>query len=57
MRSNEPDQPNPNLTRILTLGANLIRLNPILDLEGMRAQPDPKTGWVYIGLNPNLNPF
>ena len=48
VRPNEPNQPDPNLTQILTL----------------RAQPYPKMGRVQIvfikyiiGLNPNLNPF
>ena len=31
VRPNEPDQPDPNLTWILTLRANPTQLNPILD--------------------------
>ena len=45
VRPNEPDQPDPNLTRILTLRANPTRLNPILDPDG---QTRPENG---SGLN------
>ena len=34
VQPNEPDQPDLNLTRILTLRANATRLNPSLDPEG-----------------------
>ena len=63
VRPNEPDQPDPNLTRILTLRANPTQLNLILDPEGPTRH---KSGscWVHvgfikyiIGLNLNLNPF
>ena len=54
MRSNQPDQPNPNLTHILTLGANLIRLNPILDLEGTTR---PENGLGLYRVEPKFEPF
>ena len=63
VQPNEPDQPDLNLTRILTLRANATRLNPSLD-PGLGAQPNQKTGGIQIGfikyiigLNPILNPI
>jgi hypothetical protein len=46
VQPNEPNQPDPNLTQILTLRAKPTRLNPILDPEG----PTGKTGWVRFKL-------
>ena len=43
---NEPDQPDPNLTQILTLRANPTQLNLILDPEGPT--------WKWVGFKSGL---
>ena len=43
LRPNEADQPDPNLTQMLTLRANPTRLNPILDPEGPTQPKQIKT--------------
>ena len=48
LRPNEPDQPDPNLTRILTLRASPTQLNPILDPKDP-TRPENRFGPVQIG--------
>ena len=57
VRPNEANQPDPNLTRILT------GIKSILDPEGP-TQPESGSSWVQVGpirliteLNLNLNPL
>ena len=60
VQPNEPDQPNPNLTWILTLMAKPTQLNPKLIPEDPTRSKNRlsrvQIGYI-IGLNPNLNPF